>query len=60
MANKNQAVDQINSLTKHVEKLRGQLQSVPERRKKQESDYKAWVNLEIKRTEEKIAKLKMV
>lgn len=56
---KNNNSDRINALQKHLDRVKNQLVTVPERRKGAgEEAYKSWVRLEISRTESAIAKLK--
>jgi hypothetical protein len=56
------AADKSISLTKHLEGLKSRLQSgmIPERQASRKDAYKAWLKLEISRTEKKLSELKPV
>lgn len=52
-------IDKITSLTKYVDSLKNRLNApIPERHKTAPEQYKAWLNLEIKRTSDSIENLK--
>lgn len=55
MSKNNSNIDKINSLEKHIDKLKNQ-QTI--RTGAELEAYKDWVKLEISRTERKIARLK--
>lgn len=57
-ANDKANTDKVASLQRHLEKTRAQLTTVNSRTKGSPEAFKAWVELEIKRTEDKIAKLR--
>lgn len=51
--------EKINSLQKYIEKLNQQLLSPSPKRKEQLTQYKSWVELELKRTNLSIDRLRL-
>lgn len=54
----NKNVEKITSLTKYIEKMNNQKTNIPAARLAQKEEYLAFLNLEIKKAERTIEKLK--